>query len=308
MEERLQNVLSHAGVASRRKSAELIAAGRVTVDGVVVKEPGERVDPATAKISVDGKPLAAAEAKRTVMLYKPVGVLSSTSDPFGGKTVAELVTTPERLVPVGRLDKDSEGMLLMSNDGDLTLRLTHPRYEHEKTYIVRAAGRWSEEKLRVLRGPVKMPDGYVTRPVPVKVLSGPENNVTTLEFRLREGRKRQIRYMCSAAHLVVVSLKRVAVGRLALDPALAPGEWRDLTNVKICGLMMMASYVEDAGQIKKEMLTAADFFDEVKARYFADDDDFCERSWGMSHDYRIAVDCRSTMVRVGTTIFGERVY
>ena len=107
---------------------------------------------------------------------------------FGGKTVAELVTTPERLVPVGRLDKDSEGMLLMSNDGDLTLRLTHPRYEHEKTYIVRAAGRWSEEKLRVLRGPVKMPDGYVTRPVPVKVLSGPENNVTTLEFRLREGR------------------------------------------------------------------------------------------------------------------------
>ena len=176
MEERLQNVLSHAGVASRRKSAELIAAGRVTVDGVVVKEPGERVDPATAKISVDGKPLAAAEAKRTVMLYKPVGVLSSTSDPFGGKTVAELVTTPERLVPVGRLDKDSEGMLLMSNDGDLTLRLTHPRYEHEKTYIVRAAGRWSEEKLRVLRGPVKMPDGYVTRPVPVKVLSGPENN------------------------------------------------------------------------------------------------------------------------------------
>ena len=108
---------------------------------VVVKEPGERVDPATAKISVDGKPLAAAEPKRTVMLYKPVGVLSSTSDPFGGKTVAELVTTPERLVPVGRLDKDSEGMLLMSNDGDLTLRLTHPRYEHEKTYIVRHCSR-----------------------------------------------------------------------------------------------------------------------------------------------------------------------
>ena len=97
MEERLQNVLSHAGVASRRKSAELIAAGRVTVDGVVVKEPGERVDLSTAKISVDGKPLAAAEPKRTVMLYKPVGVLSSTSDPFGGKTVAELVNTPERI-------------------------------------------------------------------------------------------------------------------------------------------------------------------------------------------------------------------
>ena len=96
-------------------------------------------------------------------------------------------------------------------------------------YVVRAAGRWSEEKLNTLRGPVKMPDGYVTRPAPVTVLAGPVANVTTLEFRLREGRKRQIRYMCSAAHLVVVSLKRVAVGRLRLDPSLAPGEWRDLT-------------------------------------------------------------------------------
>ena len=229
MEERLQNILSHAGVASRRKAAEIVSAGRVTVDGVVVKEPGARVDPASAKIVVDGRPIAAPEAKRTVMLYKPVGVLSSTSDPFGGETVADIVKTPERLVPVGRLDKDSEGLLLMSNDGDLALRLTHPRYEHEKTYVVRAAGRWTEDKLRVLRGPVKMPDGYVTRPVPVKVLSGPVANVTTLEFRLREGRKRQIRYMCSAAHLVVVSLKRVAVGLLPLDPALAPGEWRDLT-------------------------------------------------------------------------------
>ena len=229
MEERLQNILSHAGVASRRKAADMISEGRVTVDGVVVKEPGARVNPESARIAVDGRPLAAAEAKRTIMLYKPVGVLSSMSDPFGGETVADIVKTPERLVPVGRLDKDSEGLLLMSNDGDLTLRLTHPRYEHEKTYVVRAAGRWSEEKLRTLRGPVKMPDGYVTRPAPVSVLAGPVANVTTLEFRLREGRKRQIRYMCSAAHLVVVSLKRVAVGRLRLDPALAPGEWRDLT-------------------------------------------------------------------------------
>ncbi len=230
MEERLQNILSHAGVASRRKAAEIVAEGRVTVDGVVVKEAGARFDPAAVRIAVDGRPLAAPEKTRTVMLYKPIGVLSSTSDPFGGETVSNIVRTPERLVPVGRLDKDSEGLLLMSNDGDLVLRLTHPRFEHEKTYVVRAAGRWSDEKLKVLRGPVKMPDGYVTRPVPVKVLSGPVNNVTTLEFRLREGRKRQIRYMCSAAHLVVVSLRRVAVGRLALDPALKPGEWRDLTD------------------------------------------------------------------------------
>ena len=237
MEERLQNILSHAGVASRRKAAEIVSAGRVTVDGVVVKEPGARVDPASAKIAVDGRPIAAPEAKRTVMLYKPVGVLSSTSDPFGGETVADIVKTPERLVPVGRLDKDSEGLLLMSNDGDLALRLTHPRYEHEKTYVVRAAGRWTEEKLRVLRGPVKMPDGYVTRPVPVRVLREQENNVTTLEFRLREGRKRQIRYMCSAAHLVVLTLRRVAIGALKLPDGLAPGEWRDLEADELAALL-----------------------------------------------------------------------
>ena len=233
--ERLQNILSHAGVASRRHAAELIESGHVTVDGIIVNEPGARFDPAAVKIAVDGRGISAAEKKRTIMLYKPVGILSSMSDPFGGKTVADIVDCGERLVPVGRLDKDSEGMLLMSNDGDLTLKLTHPRYEHEKTYIVRAAGKWSEEKLRTLRGRIKMPDGYEIRPCPVRVLEDDnwEPNVTMLEFRLREGRKRQIRYMCSAAHLVVLSLKRVAVGSLRLDPMLRPGEWRELTDEEL---------------------------------------------------------------------------
>ncbi len=231
-EERLQNILARAGVASRRHAAEIIAAGRVTVDGLVVREAGARVDPDTAEITLDGRALASAEAKRTILLYKPVGVLSSMSDPFGGKTVADLIRgqIPERVVPVGRLDKDSEGLLLMSNDGDLVNRLTHPKFEHEKTYRVRVAGKWSEEKLAVLRGRVKMPDGYVTRPVPVKVLKMQENNVTLLEFVLKEGRKRQIRYMCSAAHLVVLSLKRVAIGALELPPDLEPGQWRNLTE------------------------------------------------------------------------------
>jgi len=262
---RLQNILSHAGVASRRHAAEIIAEGRVTVDGLVVREAGARVEP-TAKIAVDGKPLAQPEAKRTIMLYKPVGVLSSMSDPFGGETVADLLRgkVAERLVPVGRLDKDSEGLLLMSNDGDLVLKLTHPRYEHEKTYIVKAAGRWSDDKLRILRGSVRMPDGYETRPVPVRILSpvvqvqspsprkedtlhsttttnNYNSTLTTLEFKLREGRKRQIRYMCSAAHLVVVSLKRVAVGGVTLDPALAPGEWRDLTPAELSTLVQVSS-------------------------------------------------------------------
>ena len=226
--ERLQNILAKRGVASRRGAAAIISEGRVAVDGRTVTEPGARFDESAA-ITVDGRRLGAAERKRTVMLYKPAGVLSTMSDPFGGETVADIVKTPERLVPVGRLDKDSEGLLLMSNDGALTLRLTHPRYRHVKRYIVRAAGRWNGEKLKTLRGPVEMPDGYVTRPVPVEVLRAAENNVTTLEFRLGEGRKRQIRYMCSAAHLVVLSLKRVEENGLELDPSLKPGEWRDLT-------------------------------------------------------------------------------
>ena len=233
MTERIQNILSHAGVASRRHAAAMIEAGRVAVDGRVVTEPYLRFDPATVKVEVDGHPIAAARARvRTIMPYKPAGVLSTLSDPFGGETVADLLRgqVPERLVPVGRLDKESEGLLLMSNDGDLTLALTHPRFAHEKTYIVRVAGRWSEEKLRILRGPVTMPDGYVTRPVPVEVVRpAGRDNVAVLAFRLREGRKRQIRYMCSAAHLVVLSLKRVAVGALRLPEDLKPGAWRDLT-------------------------------------------------------------------------------
>ena len=239
MEERLQNILAHRGVSSRRGAAAMIEEGRVAVDGQVVREPGARFDPAAVKIAVDGLVLQVEKEKtRTIMMYKPAGVLSTMSDPFGGKTVADLLkwgpkAVAERLVPVGRLDKDSEGLLLMSNDGDLTLKLTHPRYEHEKTYIVRAAGRWSDDKLRVLRGPVEMPDGYVTRPVPVEVIRIGRDNVHVLCFRLREGRKRQIRYMCSAAHLVVVSLKRVAIGALRLPDDLTPGEWRDLTPAEL---------------------------------------------------------------------------
>ena len=231
--ERLQNILAHAGVASRRKSAEIIAEGRVTVDGVVVREPGLKVDPAAVAVKMDGKPVAVAEKRRTVVLYKPVGVLSSMSDPFGGRTVAELVKVPERLVPVGRLDKDSEGLLLMSNDGELVNRLTHPRYEHRKTYLVKVAGRWSADKLEILRSPLTLDDGYTIRPVPVEVVREWENNTRLLKFTLGEGRKRQIRKMCSAAHLVVLSLKRVAVGGFELPKELAPGEWRDLTAAEL---------------------------------------------------------------------------
>ena len=242
MDERLQNILARRGVASRRAAAALIAAGRVAVDGRIVREPGARFAPEAVTVCVDGRALdTAAERPRTLVLNKPAGVLSTVHDPFGGKTVMDLLRAgggvAERVVPVGRLDKDSDGLLLLSNDGALVQRLTHPRYGHEKTYLVRAAGRWSPEKLRILRGPVEMPDGYVTRPVPVELVREGRDNVHVLRFRLREGRKRQIRNMCSAAHLVVLSLTRVAVGAFRLPPDLAPGAWRDVTADELACLL-----------------------------------------------------------------------
>ena len=233
--ERLQNILAHAGVASRRGAAELVESGAVTVDGVVVREPWARFGE-DAVIRVHGRRVASVERKRTIVLNKPLGVLSTMSDPFGGETVAGLVHTPERLVPVGRLDRDSEGLLLMSNDGDLVNRLTHPRFEHRKTYVVRTAGRWSDEKLALLRSPMTLDDGYTIRPVPVEVLRVQPDNTQLLKFVLKEGRKRQIRKMCSAAHLVVLSLRRVAVGDFELPKDLAPGKWRDLTADEIASL------------------------------------------------------------------------
>ena len=235
--ERLQNILAHAGVASRRGAATLIESGVVTVDGLVVKEPGARFD-AGVEIKVNGKRIAAEETHRTIVLYKPVGVLSTMSDPFGGRTVAELVRTPERLVPIGRLDKDSEGLLLMSNDGTLVNELTHPRFNHTKTYLVKVAGRWSEEKLRTLRSPLTLDDGYTIRPVPVELVEDYGNGMRLLKFVLSEGRKRQIRKMCSAAHLVVLTLKRVKVGSFELPSELQPGEWRDLTDSELKQLQL----------------------------------------------------------------------
>lgn len=230
--ERLQNILAHAGVASRRGAAALVESGVVTVDGVVVREPGARFGDGV-RIEVNGKPIASEERHRTVVLYKPVGVLSTMSDPFGGQTVADLVKTPERLVPIGRLDKDSEGLLLLSNDGTLVNELTHPRFNHVKTYLVKVAGRWSAEKLATLRSPLTMDDGYTIRPVPVEVVREWDNNTRLLKFVLGEGRKRQIRKMCSAAHLVVLTLKRVKVGDFELPRELKPGEWRDLTETEL---------------------------------------------------------------------------
>jgi len=230
--ERLQNILSQRGIASRRHAAEIIEAGRVQVNAVVVTEPGFRVDFPHDQVLLDGAPLPEArERPRTILIYKPRGVICSADD-AQGETVCDLVRDlPERLVPVGRLDKESEGLLLMSNDGALINNLTHPRYGHAKRYEVQLAGHLTPEKLAVLRGPMEI-DGYAIRPVEIEILHQGRNHVHLLEFILREGRNRQIRNMCKIAGFTVLSLRRVAIGALtAVD--LRPGEWRDLNAFEL---------------------------------------------------------------------------
>lgn len=231
--ERLQNVLARRGVASRRHAADMIANGEVTVNGNVILEPGARVDPARDDIRVRGKRLAkSTEALRTVLLYKPRGLICS-ADNSRGDTVCDLMRQhlAERLVPVGRLDKDSEGLLLMSNDGELTQVMTHPRYGHTKTYIARVAGHMEESKIALLRSRMEI-DGYRINPVEVEVLKVGRDHTHKIAFTLTEGRNRQIRKMCSLARFVVLSLTRVRIGPLKIAH-MQPGEWRELKESEI---------------------------------------------------------------------------
>ena len=229
-------MLSHRGVASRRHAADMIAAGEVIVNGKSVFEPGFRVDPEKDDICVRGELLPKqTERTRTILLYKPRGLICS-ADNSRGETVCDLMRQQftERLVPVGRLDKESEGLLLMSNDGELTNCMTHPRYGHTKTYLARVAGHLEESKIELLRSRMEI-DGYVIRPVEVEVLKVGRDNTHKLAFTLSEGRNRQIRKMCSLAHLVVLSLTRVRIAMLKIGN-MQPGEWRELSESEIRAL------------------------------------------------------------------------
>lgn len=225
---RLQKFLAERGIASRRKAAELIAAGRVTVNAETVYEAGIRIEPAQDVVTYDGIQIAAEKPTfRTIKLHKPRGVVCSTRGQRA-PTIYDLLgdRVTERLVPAGRLDKASEGLLLMSNDGDLIARLTHPRHAHSKHYQVCVRGTVSAQQLRLLQSPLKI-DGYRIRPAQVAI-EWEEPWETALSFVLYEGRNRQIRNMCEQAGLRIQRLIRREHAGIRLGN-LAPGTWTDLT-------------------------------------------------------------------------------
>ena len=234
MSERLQKILSAAGVASRRLSEELIAQGRVSVNGKTVTELGTKADPAVDEIKVDGRRIKTEQRRRYILLNKPRGYITTRSDPQGRPTVMDLMkAVKEYIYPVGRLDYDSEGLLLMMTDGDLAARLMHPRHEVDKVYEVIVMGTPDPRSIEKLRKGVHI-EGGRTSPAEVHVgttVKGAKPT-TLLTITIREGRNRQIRKMCSAVGLPVRDLRRIRMGPIGLG-RLKPGQWRDLTPEEV---------------------------------------------------------------------------
>ncbi len=234
---RLQKWIAQTGACSRRQAEERIWEGRVTVNGAPAVL-GQSVDPERDHVLLDGRPLASSEEEKVyIMLNKPRGYVCTAADEKGRRTVLELVKgIPQRLYPVGRLDMYSEGLLLLTNDGEITKALTHPGHDIEKEYQVRVTGEL-DFALPILRGPMIL-DGKPLKPCRIRVLNKAEDS-SLLQFALTEGRNRQIRRMCEAAGLRVVRLRRVSEGGLRLGD-LREGEWRPLTAQEIGSLRQRA--------------------------------------------------------------------
>jgi 23S rRNA pseudouridine2605 synthase len=247
--ERLARYLAHAGVASRRRAEELIAAGRVRVNGETITTQGARVDPTHDRILVDGRLVQSASEHVYLLLHKPSGYVTTASDPEGRPTVLDLLP-PElralRVYPVGRLDRDTSGLLLITNDGEFALRLSHPRYRTEKQYEALVQGLLSDAELRALRRGVQITedDGHKhqTAPARASVLEK-RGSESLLLLTIQEGHKRQIRRMLLAVGHTVIQLQRVAVGPLSLQD-LPVGKWRHLTVAEVAALMDSKSFEE----------------------------------------------------------------
>jgi pseudouridine synthase len=251
-EERLQKALARAGIASRRACEELIAAGRVKVNGKIVTQLGTKVDPSHDKVTVDDHPIAIKPTetpkKIYLMLNKPEGYLSTVTDPQGRPTIMDLVETDERLYPVGRLDADTTGLLLLTNDGAFAHALTHPRYSVEKEYLALIDGRPPLRELETLRKGVNIPvenpatgeiEEQKTRPAKVELV-GYEGSNTLIRFIIKEGKKRQVRLMAQVVGLKLLELKRVRFGPVPLAD-LPEGETRPLSKIEIKRLLEAAN-------------------------------------------------------------------
>lgn len=230
--ERLQKIIAHAGFASRREAETMIREGRVTVNGRVVTALGTRADAARDHIKVDGKLITRAETHRYILLYKPKEVMTTVEDPQGRRTVIELVKgVRERIYPVGRLDFHSEGLILLTNDGDLAFKVSHPKHGSVKTYHVKVRGVPQDRLIEKLERGITI-DGKRTLPCEIARMKttgrGDDAGNSWFEVKLREGRTQQIRKMFQVVGHPVSKLRRVAIGPLA-DPELGPGDWRELS-------------------------------------------------------------------------------
>lgn len=237
--ERLQKVLARAGFGSRRASEELIAAGRVTVDGEVARL-GQRVDPDDARVEVDGVPVTVRADVVYYLLNKPRRVVTTVRDPEGRRTVVDLVPAEPRVFPIGRLDYETEGLLVLTNDGALAQLVTHPRHEVEKAYLAEVSGIPSRATIRTLREGVTLDDGP-TAPAEVSLVQT-QGDTTALEIVVHEGRNRLVRRMCEAVGHPVRRLVRTRIGPIR-DRHLAPGEWRPLRSREVRALYATASGV-----------------------------------------------------------------
>lgn len=241
MKERLQKILAQAGHGSRRSAEALISAGRVRVNDVVVRELGTRADPETDRIELDGAVISSASAHAYIAMNKPAGTVTTTNDPEGRRTVMELLPgdLPQHMFPIGRLDRDTEGLLLFTNDGEFAHRMAHPRYEIDKEYAALVAGTPDRSAIDALRAGVVI-EGVRTRPALTEIAPPPTGFATSagdtwLRIVIHEGRKRQVRLMCAAAGHPVKALVRTRIGGVTLA-RLARGKTRGLSAREVADL------------------------------------------------------------------------
>ena len=230
MEERLQKYMASCGVASRRKCEEIILAGKIKVNGVLVNEVGTKVNPLEDIVEYEGKIISKEENKVYIILNKPEGYISSVKDEKGRDTILDIVKVKERIYPIGRLDYDSSGLLLLTNDGEIYNKIIHPRVEIVKKYIAVVNGEITDKDIKKFEIGIDI-GGYITAPAELKIISY-DRDISTIEIGIHEGKNRQIRKMCAELNHEVLSLKRISMGEIKLG-YLKRGEYRDLNKDEI---------------------------------------------------------------------------